>query len=214
MYKMVIFLICFWAIQGCKSGSQKYSSISEFVKETSGEQYVKESGNYWYNITFKLLTTDAQVLLDWKSKNKKLAPKEIDSLRNMYNQALYFEFEVDVSEKNTSTSVMSSGVKSVQDYKNKALTLNFELKDKFKIVNKEGEALAPVLANIENTYDLGSSRKMQIVFEAEALHTHIKKDEHIDVVFMDEIFETGIHHFVFNKSTWTNSPKINFEKLQ
>lgn len=132
-----------------------------------------------------------------------------DSLYDSYASSLNFMLKISPSEDAPeSFDVMTETVSSLEAFKQHAFTMNFALQEliHLKIGNKE---IKPVLVETENIYGLQQYRLVNIVFAKEHLEGLDEEGSNWDVVFKDELYGTGLHHFVFDKKDLKNIPKLN-----
>jgi hypothetical protein len=81
---------------------------------------------------------------------------------------------------------------------------------------KMGESkYKPVLSSMENTYGIGQSRDIMIVFSPSSLKDNgFLSSKELDFVYNDEIFEVGKCHFVFDRSDLKSAPDFPFAAIQ
>lgn len=141
-------------------------------------------------------------------KNVKKSSEELDSIKQSYNGNYTFLLRIapDVDGGHV-FDVMTQTVPSVTQYKNRVRELNFEMQQ--QLILKIGEkTYTPVLVELENTYELTKHRNFLIAY---ALPDIVNTDyEQIDFVYQDQIFGTGIHHFLFDQQLIENTPTIKF----
>jgi hypothetical protein len=150
-------------------------------------------------------------LLAWKELNhQKISDKEKDSLSRFYDQSLTFLLSVSPdSSKGATDDILYRGVSNQKDFKRRVNELNFGIEGMIKLLIA-GKEYYPVLAVMENTYGTSSSKNFYIVFSSDDKKKIGKAWEEADLVFSDEIFETGINHFIFKREAIENIPVFNF----
>lgn len=92
--------------------------------------------------------------------------------------------------------VMIHGVASEQEFFERQMAMNFDVGQYVSLRTIHGEA-PPVLAHFENSYELRKERKVMLAFTGRMNEKQVLDADTIDVTFVDKIFNTGIHHFVF-----------------
>ncbi|HET6243903.1 MAG: hypothetical protein H0V01_04455 [Bacteroidetes bacterium] len=134
-----------------------------------------------------------------------------DSLMEWYKFNHTFLLNIALDEENKNDmDVMRYGVKNYEEYKEKFISMNFDLTDFISLKIKD-KKLSPVLINLENVYGLSKDRNVHLVFTTDE-KTNYTDFEELDLVYNDEIFETGINHFVFQKKDIESIPLIKFWK--
>lgn len=94
----------------------------------------------------------------------------------------------------------------------RALTMNFDMNEYVSIKTPTQE-YRPVLTSMENTYSLKGQRNIYMVFTDDTAEAELMKAPELDFVFNDEIFQTGVNHFVFNQDDLQSMPIIKFENI-
>ena len=105
--------------------------------------------------------------------------------------------------------VMFYNVLNEKDYKQRVQDLNFDI-GKYISLNIKDQPMAPRLHTLENTYGLGKHRNIYLVFADDGADGSLLTAEKLDFKFSDEIFLTGISHFVFNKQDLDGLPELKF----
>lgn len=158
-------------------------------------------------LTVKYLPTDYLVYQDLQGEGD---IKVVDSLRNRYKQSHTFLLNIapDARDKEMpqGASVMTRDIKDMEDYKLRSLIMNFDMQHYISIKNGELE-FVPVLAEMENTYDLTKDRTIYLVFSDNA-KGDLLMGETLDFIFEDEIFATGLNHFKFDAEDIREVPAL------
>lgn len=111
--------------------------------------------------------------------------------------------------KKAGGDVMFYNVLNEKDYKQRVQDLNFDI-GRYISLNMETKQLAPKLHTLENTYGLGKHRNIYLVFADDEANGGLLTNEKLDLKFIDEIFQTGISHFVFDKQDLDGLPELKF----
>jgi len=129
-----------------------------------------------------------------------------DSLKQLYEHSITFTLTLRPDKtKKASGDVMYRGVNNYMEYKQRATDLNFGMEAYFSL--KAGaQTLKPVLSTFENTYSMVEHRTIYLVFTEEQAKSSILDTEELELVFNDEIFQTGISHFKFKKENLQQLP--------
>lgn len=144
------------------------------------------------------------------SGQKKITKVEADSLINGYDKSLTFLMTIGVDGDVKKGDVMYQGVTDYKQYKERLYAMNFDIENNISL-KIGGKKYTPVLSNLENGYGLTDSRNITLVFVPE-----IKEDEsfylgeEIQFTYDDELFDTGINHFTFNRKDINNTPSFIF----
>jgi hypothetical protein len=137
----------------------------------------------------------------------------IDSLLNLYQNSYSFLLKIGPEDGVDGEDIMLKGVGSMEEFKSRAQMMNFEMQE-YVSLKAEGKKYKPVLSTMENVYGMHSHRNIYLVFTPNDENKSLLKAEKLDVSFNDELFETGISHFVFKKKYISNIPKVKFWKYQ
>lgn len=161
-------------------------------------------------LEIKVKFLPAEYLAYQELKNEKIIlPAKRDSLLAFYSRSLTFLMVIGPDEaKKTEGDVMMKGVKSYEEFAQKAMTMNFDMSQYVTLKTKEGE-FKPVLSNMENVYGLSKSRNILFVFAPiELKDTAFLHSNEYDFVYEDQLFQIGINHFVFKKGDIDNRPLL------
>lgn len=194
-----IYLISLLLLWGCSSSPNDESSYLEWIADPDNGlikvkqteifemkvQYLPSSYRAWKEIQTQPLLSDTQK----------------DSIHLATEESLHFIFTIALREDKASGDVIYSGVNDKADFEQRVYTLNFGMEQYWALHTNLGE-YAPVLTNMENSYSLTDYRKIHLLFAPSNTSTHFHEADQWDLVFTDEVFGTGIHHFVFFKEDW------------
>lgn len=191
---------------------QQEKKISEYLIWLNDESngLVKEKYINGLVFTAKYLPPDYLVYQELKNDTLYSLAKK-DSLLNLYSSNLTFLLSVkpDEREENSKISdVMYLGVTNMSDYKERVLLMNFEMKEFLQLQTETNVVYSPVLTNMENTYSLGNGRSITCVFAPLKDKKEFNNTSTLDLVWDDEIFESGRNHFVFNRKDFSSVPRL------
>ncbi|HBS88496.1 MAG TPA: hypothetical protein DEA97_18195 [Bacteroidales bacterium] len=135
--------------------------------------------------------------------------KTVDSLMEGYNRNLYLLVSFEPATEQTG-DVVYEGLSDYREYSQRMNNLNFKMDGQFFINDGKTKHYA-VSAGFENVYSLKDSRELLLIFRNRDMFMELDR---IDLVYEDNVFETGINHYVFMVQDIKKLPKINFEKLR
>lgn len=130
---------------------------------------------------------------------------QYDSIFDHYSSLRTFLLTIGPDGKESS-NVMFHNLISTNDYKQRVERLNFDIASFISVKTSEGEH-TPVLFTLENTYELASHKSIYLVFSGED-DSGLLTASKLDLKFTDELFGTGISHFVFDKNKIDAIPEI------
>lgn len=136
-----------------------------------------------------------------------------DSLLGIYRTSHTFLLSIASEKDEHNVDPMYKGLESLPEYKERALTMNFNM-DSYVSIRTPSEEYRPVLTSMENTYSLKAQRNIYIVFTDDSEENNLMKEQELDFIFNDEIFQTGINHFVFRQKDLANTPTVNFDNIK
>jgi hypothetical protein len=205
-----LFAFAFLLLVSCNSNS--IDNESEYLKwindEENGLIIHKYSNDF--KLSMKYVPPEYSAYKEIKSKTQ-ASQKEIDSLTDYYSKSLTFIFTIGPSNESSSNNVMYYNVFDEVSFKERVQELNFNFSSYF-ILKYKGSKLVPVLYLMDNTYETKNSRSFYFVFVPESKDQMFDKENDFEVIFNDEIFDTGITHFKFKSKKIYNAPAIDFWK--
>ena len=123
-----------------------------------------------------------------------------DSLRRQYAGTLNFLMTIQPSKGvKEGGDVMTRGIASQQELNGRILTMNFDFGELVSMQTASGSA-KPVLAHFEGSYGLRKERQVVLAFANKIGEIPVLDADTVDIAFVDKVFDTGIHHFVFETS--------------
>ena len=149
--------------------------------------------------------------LSWQQINDEgVDAKKMDSLTKSNKNSRVFLMTISPG-KDASGDIMYKDLGSVSDFKNRALSMNFDMSAYVEIKANQ-EVFKPVLASMENTYSTTTNRTIYLVFSDETKDRKLLSSDELDFVFNDELFNTGVNHLVYKKKEIDNIPALAFLK--
>lgn len=196
-------------LQGCSSNSiNEYKDYLSWLNDKdNGLVFDKEINGI--QIKVKHLPSNFLAYQDLINE-KNVSKSKADSLIQSYDKSLTFLLTLGIDGEKRKGDIMYQGVQDYEDYKRKLYHLNFDIENRISL-KMEGKEYKPVLSNLENVYGLTDSRKIMLVFVP-----HEKKEEtfyasnQIQFTYDDDLFNTGINHFTFNRKDINNTPTFTF----
>lgn len=189
---------------------------------TGRKEYTKKEYSRWINDPTHGLIAERQVN-DLKLTVKYLPPEYLasresqglsqsakDSLTKIYSESKTFLLTIGPSGKEEKKGdLMFRNISNYQQYKERSYAMNFEMED-YVSLSAENEIYRPVLFTLENTYGLEEGRSVYLVFNDEKKGEKLNTAKELDIVFNDELFETGLSHFTFSKKDIDRLPHLIF----
>jgi len=206
---LYIGLLALMFLSSC--GQSSVNSYEEYLAwlndAENGLVMHKEAGG----ITIKVKQLPSNYIAYQDLMNEKNVKKQVvDSIANSYDKSLTFLMTIGVDGDLKKGDIMYQGVKNYEEYKRQLYQLNFDIENDISL-NIEGNIYKPVLSHLENVYGLTDSRNITLVFVPETKEDlSFYKSEEIQFTYDDELFDTGINHFTFNRKDINNSPSFNF----
>lgn len=209
---LIRFVFLFFCIITLNACNKDFTTEKEMYKWMSNPEngLIKSRSINGIKITAKYFPPEYLLYKDLKTYDE-FSPSLKDSLMEWYKFNHTFLLNIALDEENAKDiDVMRYGVRNYEEYKEKFISMNFDLTDYLSLKMKD-KKLAPVLTNLENVYGLSNDRNIHVVFSTDE-KTGYDDFEELDLVYNDEIFETGINHFVFHKKDIESTPAIKFWK--
>ena len=185
-----------------------YDDYLQWLNDVENGLVVNKEVN---GITLKVKHLPAHYLAYQDLSNKPFIKKEVaDSIINKYSKSLTFLVTIGVDGQIKKGDVMYQGVRDYEAYKERLYAMNFDIEEDISIT-MDGLTYQPVLSHLENGYGLTDSRNIMVVFVP-----HTKEEavfyasQDIQFTYDDEIFNTGINHFQFNRSDINRVPTFTF----
>jgi hypothetical protein len=114
-------------------------------------------------------------------------------------------FSLTISSEGDFGKVLYRGITDEEQLKSRISFLNFQFGSLLEL-NNNNVSITPTLSLLENTYNLTDNLNFLIVFEKDKLG---EISNQLDLKYIDWIFDTGIHHFLFEQKDIDKIPKIN-----
>jgi hypothetical protein len=198
-------------LTGCQNEITDMQSFHQWINDPSnGLTKTKHVGDY--KITVKCLPSEFLALREVKEETKPTQPI-YDSLLSSYKNTLTFLLMISATSPESQQDPMFKELEGLPEYKERAGEMNFNMDSYVSIKTSSGE-YKPVLTTMENTYGLRNQRVVYIVFADDKHDGGLLNQPKWDFIFNDEIFNTGINHFVFQSSDLADMPIVEFENIK
>lgn len=207
--RIILYCIGFIFLSSCGGFSTEQDLYKWISDEKNGLIKTKDMGG----VIIKVKYLPAEYLVYNEVKGKHYSQAQVDSLTAEFKKTRSFLMTLEFKKTNSGDNVLASGTDHYNEYKERIEKLNFAL-DEYVTIKTEDAELAPVLWTLENTYTVGNKRNLYITFGDEKIEEVFKESSKLDLVFNDEIFYTGIAHFVFDNKQLQSVPKIKFWQFE
>ena len=198
------------ALWGC--GDHHVDSIEEYSAwlNDPAHHLVQSKVINGLQLTVKYLPPEYMAYQDIRNSTNSSAWYR-DSIIALYRSNVHFLLSIGLDgEERRNADVMTSGVGSYPEFARRVLDMNFDMENHILLKTRGGEC-RPVLAVMENTYGIKGRRDIVVAFSPAA--GDLKNTDEMDFVLYDEIFGTGISHFVFQKNNMNGVVRFPFDKL-
>jgi hypothetical protein len=204
--QIIVFLFLVFFFFSCEKSIYTIEEYYDYINDPkNGLVKMKEIGTIEFSM--KYLPSNFYVY-----KTIKDTPKlSIDSLEKEYSSSLNFILKIAPSkESKVKFDVMTETVNSLEEFQKQSLAVNFELQN-FIYLKIGKNKIKPVLVETENVYGLAKHRLINIIFAKDEFEESWQNEDKIDLVFNDEIYNTGKHHFLFQKKDINKIPQLEYK---
>ncbi len=197
----ITIMVTFLFLNGCK---KEFKNERDFYKWWNEQDngLVKSKTINDFKVTVKFMPPEYLTYNEVK-ENRKL---NIDTIRKKYFNSRTFLLTIEPVDSRKDVDLLFQGIISLGEYKERVMKLNFSPGDFIKIKTNTREYF-PVLSTMENVYNIDVKKNLYLVFSNE---DNLLDEPELDFVFNDQIFETGITHFLFQKKNMDNIPEFKF----
>ncbi len=124
-----------------------------------------------------------------------------------HGNSLHMMLTVSSGTAYKASDVMMTEIGSYEGYADRMIRLNFRISEMVQL-HIGDRVFLPVLSNMENTFGLSEDRKIHIVFASTTFPKQLSDFPEMDLVLNDQVFDSGISHFVFLKDHLKRIPKL------
>ncbi len=208
----ILYTFLFVALFSTFSCGKKISNFEEYLTYLSQKEngIVKEKPIAGILLEVKYLPIEYLVYKDFKN-SKKTKKKEllIDKLYKSYKNTLTFMFTLGPDE-NEKFDITRVGVSNYEEFAQRIELMNFNMTN-FIYLEYNNTKIAPKLALMENSYGLENKRAIMVSFEVDDNTKNVFLKKHTyKFVYSDQLFNTGINKFTFNKEDINDLPEFEF----
>ena len=197
-----LLLYLFVLTTGCQESQlQSHSELLAYLSDSDNGFKISRKVND-FDITMTYMPAELLALNESGTLNR---AAYLDNLEKFKHSRT---FVLSLRHENQNLDITNYNVSNLEDYQRRISYLNFDIKHDLYIQTQTGEKVRPVLVTMENIYEIGDRKNIYMVFSEE--DEAVFNSGSIDLIFEDRITNTGINHFVFNKSSWENIPELKF----
>ena len=138
--------------------------------------------------------------------NKALQLLDRDSLLTAYKKQVTILMQIAPDpESGAATDIIHRNAADYSEYKQLVHQLNFGMEERVAL-QIGTQSYKPVLSTMENIYGLTPERSFLFVFApGDATDSNFYGTPSMDFVFEDDLFKTGINHFILKKTPFSQS---------
>jgi len=190
----ILFLSLSALVFSCKEEIRTEAQLHKWINNPeNGLLQSKTVGGI--KITAKYLPAQYLAFMEIKDITKPTS-KQKDSILSQYSKSL--TFLLNISPANQSLDIMKAGVANMEEFKERVAEMNFGISEYISLKTEKDE-FSPTLLNLENVYGLKDDRNIYLVFANQTKGQNIFSSSNYDLTFQDNIFNSGISHFIFKK---------------
>ena len=189
--------------------SHEKLSYQELIKWVNDSKNGLCSSHERKEISFRAVYMPSPLLASKEMRSQNAKGKKIyDSLVTQYDTEYTFVVTLAPVSDKPNSDIMYKDIDNKEEYKKRFLEMNFDLKNMFSL--KIGDQIVqPEVYSFENTYGLSKGRSIYLVFNKKQFGPSSEKPSELDLIFNDEVFNTGINHFVFPLDKINNIPELD-----
>lgn len=204
---LTLILLLLILLGGCENGTA--DNVAEYMQWLGDPEHglMQSRSINGLRVTAKYLPPEYQAYQRIKGGEETSPDDLLKECEKYETVMLSFGFE------GRSGDVMLAGIGSYQEFSERALELNFNMGEYVSLVTDGGTSYKPVLATLDNTYGLAETRNVVLVFVDEHHHTALGEAKTLDLIYNDNVFNTGVHHFVFSRDAIDNRMKLDLQNL-
>lgn len=203
--RMLIALVLpmMWMLASCEGDKVlSYEDYHKWLNEPENG-LVKERKVNALIFRVKYLPTEYLVHRELRTAEQAYSQAQIDSIYREYENGMHFLFSILPSEEGLIQDIVKLGITNYQEYKERVNVMNFGMQELMEM-NADGVEINPVIVRMENVYGISAKRDWNVLFVSDA----IGAANTYDLRFEDDIFYSGMHHFVFEAKNLEGLPKI------
>ncbi len=191
MFQFTLPMVLLLTITSCANNDLGSKNLLRSINDPENGLVKTKSANHLV-LTAKYLPANYLAL----KESKITSSEHYDSLFKYYSG--FKTFLLTISPDSDESDLMFYKITNKAEYKERVHELNFNMSSFISLKTTNNEYF-PVLHSLENTYELSKKVSLYLVFAADVDHSDLLTASKLDLVFYDELFDTGISHFIFNK---------------
>lgn len=210
--KLLIPLLLILVItESCTLFDSNPTTVPEYMAWLGDESNGMNKMTNTHGVITKVTYLPPEYLVYQEMKNRETNATNVrDSLLVMYSHSRAFLFEFAPDSTKGDGDILYKGLSSFNEYVERVKTMNFSL-DEYVVLESRGRKYKPSFSFFENSYSLDNRRKAVVIFTPGKGEQPF--GEELGVVFYDEIFQTGIHRFLFDENHVKSIPAFPFASL-
>lgn len=173
---------------GCNAVPDDFGSYRQWFADRSNG-FVKDKTIDGLHFAVQFRPLDLMMLSELE-EGKRYTVDELQSIRQEYAGSRYFMLEIGMDEQDGSDPLKRNHA-DYDTYKQRLSTLSFGMEQRAKLV-VAGDTLFPILAHMEQGYELGHRQRILIAFPAQTNHA-----DAMTFIFEDDVFHTYQQKFTF-----------------
>jgi hypothetical protein len=193
----------------CFSCTRKEMPYPEYVKwlDDGANGLVKTRNSNGFTVTVKYLPPEYMAFQEVKGDTAAGA-KVRDSLFAVYSANMAFLMTIGIDESKRSGDVMMQDIAGEREFAERSAAMNFGM-EKLVTLTAGTDSHIPVLSTMENVYGLRAQRSILLVFSrTDSGQKPLHEAKQYDFTYTDELFGSGIHHFVFSRKDIERIPRL------
>lgn len=194
-YLFLVLVVGSLAFSACGQGPETVTEYESWMKDPEHGLCQTRTVND-LRITMQYLPPE---LLMYREQldGEDMSSSDPEKGQNLYKSNLMFLMTIaPIDPGMQGQDVMMHGLASEQEFFERQATMNFDMSQHLSLRTAYGEA-QPVLAHFENSYGLKKERRVMLAFTSQINEKQVLDTDTLDVSFVDKMFDTGIHHFIF-----------------
>ena len=194
-------------LQSCGKGGETPSDYMKYLNDP-GNGLVKARHLSGLSISAKYLSPELRAFQEVRNRSGESLPSH-DSLITFNGESIAFLLTIRLDSTSANQDITVRGVHDYNDFAARALNMNFGMQERL-MLSADGREYRPVLAALDNEYRMGGARNITVVILDDERPQRLTEARSLDLSSADDIYETGINHFVFDGATIAAAPKLKF----
>lgn len=193
-----------------RCGRKEVTDYRTYLKCLANKDYGLVKEKSVAGISYKLKHLPSEYVMytsdfDITQKSKQLK----DSLKKIHSNSVTFLLNIGLENSKIKTDITRIDVSSYSEFANRIEKMAFKAQEWIKLKVRDKE-FSPSIVRLETLNSVETSRNFLVVFNAEKNTPYELLKNDICFIYEDELFETGVNKFLFNKSDFENFPLFVF----